>query len=86
MLATVTVNVPLFGGRIEETVAEQVRTLLAAETAFTQEWLRLQGGSERPAAGSHPVAPGPAAVVSITHSSNPADGKAAPAAHTPGQP
>ena len=33
-------NVPLVGGRIEETVAEQVRSLLAAETAFTAEWLR----------------------------------------------
>jgi Protein of unknown function (DUF2505) len=42
--ADVTVSVPLFGGRIEETVAEQVRNLLAAETAFTQEWLRARTG------------------------------------------
>lgn len=38
--AEVTVNVPLVGGRIEETIAEQVRALLAAETAFTEQHLR----------------------------------------------
>lgn len=38
--ADVTVNVPLFGGRIEETIAEQVRNLLIAETEFTQQWMR----------------------------------------------
>ncbi len=37
--AEVVVAVPLFGGRIEEMIAEQVRNLLAAETAFTQRWL-----------------------------------------------
>ena len=44
MQADVTVNVPLIGGRIEETVAEQVRKLLAAETEFTREWLRTRTG------------------------------------------
>lgn len=39
--AEVTVNVPLFGGRIEETIAEQVRNLLAAETAFAEQRLRV---------------------------------------------
>jgi hypothetical protein len=38
--ADVTVNIPLFGGKIEEVVAEQVRNLLIAETEFTQQWLR----------------------------------------------
>jgi hypothetical protein len=37
--ADVTVRVPLLGGKIEEIVAEQVRRLLAAETAFTVRWL-----------------------------------------------
>jgi hypothetical protein len=37
--ADVKVNVPLFGGKIEEIVAEQVRKLLEAETAFTIHWL-----------------------------------------------
>ncbi len=37
--AEVKVNVPLFGGKIEEIVAEQVRRLLEAETAFTVQWL-----------------------------------------------
>jgi Protein of unknown function (DUF2505) len=37
--ADVTVGVPLFGGKIEEIVAEQVRRLLEAETAFTVRWL-----------------------------------------------
>lgn len=37
--AEVTVQVPLIGGRIEEVIAEQVRNLLAAETAFTLRWL-----------------------------------------------
>ena len=37
--ADVAVNVPLFGGKIEEIVAEQVRRLLEAETAFTIHWL-----------------------------------------------
>ena len=30
---------PLFGGKIEEIVAGQVRRLLEAETAFTVRWL-----------------------------------------------
>jgi hypothetical protein len=37
--ADVTVQVPLFGGKIEEIVADQVQNLLAAESAFTQQWL-----------------------------------------------
>jgi hypothetical protein len=37
--ADVTVRVPLIGGKIEEIVAEQVRRLLEAETAFTVRWL-----------------------------------------------
>jgi hypothetical protein len=37
--ADVTVKVPLVGGKIEEIVAEQVRRLLEAETAFTVRWL-----------------------------------------------
>ncbi len=37
--AAVEVKVPLFGGKIEEIVAGQVRRLLAAETAFTVRWL-----------------------------------------------
>lgn len=37
--ADVVVNVPFFGGKIEEIVAEQVRRLLEAETAFTVRWL-----------------------------------------------
>ena len=37
--ADVTVKVPLIGGRIEAVVADQVKNLLAAETAFTLEWL-----------------------------------------------
>jgi hypothetical protein len=37
--ADVTVKVPLLGGRIEGVVAGQVRNLLAAETAFTLDWL-----------------------------------------------
>ncbi len=37
--ADVTVKVPLFGGKIEEIVADQVRRLLEAETAFTVRWL-----------------------------------------------
>src|ERR687890_651627 len=37
--ADVNVRVPLIGGKIEEIVAEQVRRLLEAETAFTVRWL-----------------------------------------------
>jgi len=37
--ADVEVKVPLIGGKIEEIVAEQVRRLLEAETAFTIQWL-----------------------------------------------
>ena len=37
--ADVNVRVPLIGGKIEEIVAEQVRRLLEAETAFTIRWL-----------------------------------------------
>lgn len=36
---TVSVRVPLIGGRIEEFVAGQVGDVLAAETAFTVDWL-----------------------------------------------
>jgi hypothetical protein len=37
--ADVTVKVPLIGGKIEGVVADQVQSLLAAETQFTHEWL-----------------------------------------------
>ena len=37
--ASVEVRVPLFGGKIEEIIAGQVRRLLEAETAFTVRWL-----------------------------------------------
>lgn len=37
--AEVTVNIPLLGGRIEAAVGEQIRSLLGAESQFTQEWL-----------------------------------------------
>lgn len=37
--ADVTVHVPLFGGRIEVLIAEQIRKMLAAETSFTLDWL-----------------------------------------------
>jgi hypothetical protein len=39
----VTVRVPLVGGRIEETIGEQILKLLAAETAFTLDWLTRNG-------------------------------------------
>ena len=35
----VTVRVPLVGGRIEESVGSQILKLLAAETAFTLDWM-----------------------------------------------
>jgi hypothetical protein len=38
--ADVTVRVPIFGGKIEDIVADQVSRLLAAETTFTADWLR----------------------------------------------
>ena len=41
--ASVTVKVPLIGGKIESMVAEQIEGLLAQETAFTLEWLRQRG-------------------------------------------
>ncbi len=37
--ADVTVQVPFLGGKIESVIAEQVQLLLAAETAFTLDWL-----------------------------------------------
>lgn len=37
--ADVTVQVPFLGGKIEKVIAEQVQLLLAAETAFTLDWL-----------------------------------------------
>lgn len=37
--ADVTVQVPFLGGKIESVIAEQVQQLLAAETAFTLDWL-----------------------------------------------
>lgn len=37
--ADVTVKVPFLGGKIEAVIADQVQQLLAAETAFTLEWL-----------------------------------------------
>lgn len=36
---TVRIPIPLVGGRIEETVAEQIRKLLDSEHTFTEEWL-----------------------------------------------
>jgi uncharacterized protein DUF2505 len=42
--AQVTVNVPFLGGKIESTIAENVRTLLVAESGFTRDWL-----AQRPA-------------------------------------
>ena len=41
--ADVRVSVPLIGGKIEGVVGEQVRRLLVAETAFTDEWLAQNG-------------------------------------------
>lgn len=38
--AEVSVPVPMIGSRIEVTIAEQVKNLLTAENAFTQQWLR----------------------------------------------
>lgn len=37
--ADVTVKIPFLGGKIEGVIADQVQQLLAAETAFTLEWL-----------------------------------------------
>lgn len=37
--ADVTVKVPFLGGKIEAVIVDQVQQLLAAETAFTLEWL-----------------------------------------------
>lgn len=37
--ADVVVKVPLLGGKIEAVIADQVQQLLAAETAFTLDWL-----------------------------------------------
>lgn len=37
--ADVTVPVPFLGGKIEKSIAEAVRMLLAAETRFTLDWL-----------------------------------------------
>lgn len=36
----VTVSIPLIGGKVESAAAEQVNKLLAAESAFTERWLR----------------------------------------------
>jgi hypothetical protein len=41
--ADVRVSVPLIGGKIEGVVGEQVRRLLAAETAFAETWLSGNG-------------------------------------------
>lgn len=40
---SVTVRVPLLGGRIEATVGEQILKLLDAETTFTLDWLTRNG-------------------------------------------
>lgn len=40
--ADVTVAIPLLGGRIEAVIADQVKGLLVAETAFTLDWLAAQ--------------------------------------------
>lgn len=39
----VLVRVPLFGGRIEEAVGDQILKLLAAENAFTLDWMTRHG-------------------------------------------
>jgi hypothetical protein len=44
VLGSVSVPIPLFGGKIEETVAEQIRSLLDAEAGFTATWLREHQG------------------------------------------
>jgi hypothetical protein len=36
----VSVNVPLFGGRIEGSVGEQILKLLDLETEFTIDWMK----------------------------------------------
>jgi hypothetical protein len=36
------VNVPLLGGRIEETIVGNIGQLLTAETKFTESWLNRQ--------------------------------------------
>lgn len=41
--ADVKVSVPLVGGKIEGIVGEKVQELLAAETAFTEQWLSDNG-------------------------------------------
>ena len=33
------IPIPLVGGKIEETVADQIRKLLDSEQAFTETWL-----------------------------------------------
>lgn len=37
--ADVVVQIPFFGGKIEAVIAEQITTLLGAETRFTLDWL-----------------------------------------------
>jgi hypothetical protein len=37
---TVSIPIPLFGGKVEESVADQLGKLLDAEQKFTNEWLR----------------------------------------------
>jgi hypothetical protein len=37
---SVRIGIPLVGGMVEETVARQVNDLLAAESEFTEDWLR----------------------------------------------
>jgi hypothetical protein len=40
VLGKVSVPIPLVGGRVEESVSEQIGKLLDAEHRFTQDWLR----------------------------------------------
>jgi hypothetical protein len=43
LIGSVGIPIPLVGGRIEESVADQISKLLDAEHAFTEEWLDKHG-------------------------------------------
>ncbi|GFG87788.1 DUF2505 domain-containing protein [Mycolicibacter algericus] len=47
LTATVQVDIPLVGGKIESFIGAQLAELVAAEQRFTSTWLR-QGGAPRP--------------------------------------
>lgn len=42
---TVSIPIPLFGGKVEESVADQLGKLLDAEQKFTENWLREHSSS-----------------------------------------